>query len=174
MSKRLKRLMCQELAARYAEVADCVVVDYSGLSAVEADDLRGALRENGARMEVVRNRLATRAFDAIGLGELNPLIEGPSAVVHGEDIAAVCRTLTRWAREHQKLAIRGGALERRRIGPDEVQRLASIPSVEVLRQQMAGLILSPVTGLARAVQGLHRRIAVALEAIRQKKQDDQG
>ena len=172
MSKQLKRLMTREFASHYREVAHCVVVDYSGLTAVEADDLRGALREKGARLEVLRNRLATRAFEEVGLQEVNALIEGPSAIAHGEDIAALCRSVAEWAREHQKLTIRGGTLDRRRISAEEVARLARIPSIDILRAQMAGLVLSPVSGIASVIRSLHRKIAIALEAIRGKKQED--
>jgi large subunit ribosomal protein L10 len=171
MSKRLKVLVAGELSSRFTGVKDCVVVDYTRVTALESDDLRRELRKVGAKMEVVKNRLATRAFESIGLGELNASLSGPCALVYGADIAAASKVLKKWSADHNKLTVRGGVLGLRRIAVTDVARLAELPPLEVLRARAASLVLSPVVAVMYAVQAVPSRIAVAVDAIRKQKEE---
>lgn len=173
MSKRLKELMAQEVRSAYAETTDCVVIDYQGITAEEANEIRGTLGENNARMQVMRNRIASIALGDTKLSAATELLDGPSALVTGEDIAAMCKVVTQWAAEHGKIEVRGGTLDGARIGVEQVQALAKIPPIEVLYTNMASLVQSPMVGLAATVQAIHRKLAVALEAIRAKKEETQ-
>ena len=173
MSKRLKELMAREIAGRYTEATDCVVINYSGITAIEADDIRLALSRSGGRMEVMRNRVAGRGLRETGLAGAAGLLEGPSALITGVDIAGLCKAVAEWAKEHGKIEVRGGVLSGEVIDTEQVKRLAGIPSIDVLHTQMAGLIMSPMAGIASLLQAISRRLAIALEAIRAKKEKNQ-
>lgn len=170
MSREIKNLMAKELTSRYKDVQDCLVVNYTRVTATEANQLRSELRKQGARMQVVKNRLAARAFKDIGLGEINEFLDGPSAIVSGPDIAVVCKVVKKWSHEHQKLEMRGGLLGRRRLTAPDVKRLAELPSMDALRQRMASLVLSPITGIMYTIRAGTTRIAVAMEAVRKQKE----
>lgn len=174
MAKRTKETMARELASRYARTSQCVIVDYTGLTARESNDLRRRLREQGARMEVLRNRIAARAFEGSRLEAARDLLAGPSALVSGPETAALCKLLAQWSKEHGKLAVRGGVFEGRRLSAQDVEALAALPPLSVLRAQAATLLCAPLVGLASALQMVHRKIAVALEAIRKNKAEAQG
>ena len=167
-------MMGAELGRRYQGLADCVVVDYTGITATEADELRTVLAGKDARLEVLRNRVALVALRSAGLDSAARLISGPSAIVSGGDIPGVCKAITGWAKEHQKLVVRGGTLHGRLISSHQVQELADIPPIQVLYAQAAGLIQAPARGIASAIQQIHSRIAMALEGIRKKKEDGAG
>ena len=170
MSKVIRDLMAKELTSRYRDVQDCLVVDYTRVTATETSQLRSELRKQGARMQVVKNRLAARAFKEIGLGEVTEFLDGPSAIVSGPDIAAVCKLVRKWSQDHKKLEMRGGVLGRKRLGAPDVKRLAELPSMDALRQRMASLVLSPITGILYTIQAGAQQIAIALEAVRKQKE----
>jgi large subunit ribosomal protein L10 len=172
MSKELKELMTRELSSRYAGLQDCLIVNYTRVTASEADELRTELRQIGVRMQVVKNRLGARAFQEIGLSDLCALLKGPSAIVHGPDIVSACKLVVKWSRDHEKLEIRGGLLGRKGLTANEAKRLAELPSAEALRQRAASLVLSPITGILYAVRSVHVKIATALDAIRKRKEQE--
>lgn len=170
MSKELKQLMTRQLAGEYAELRDCLVVDYSRVSASEASQLRGELRRQGARMRVVKNRLAQRAFKEVGLDELAAQLDGPCALISGGDLGALCKLVARWSREHEKLSVRGGLLEHKRLTPQQAASVAQLPPLEVLHARIAGAVQSPIAGIACAVRAIGDRLAAALDAIRREKE----
>ena len=169
MSRPLKELMTREIATEYADLRDCIVIDYTRVTAVEADQLRAELRKQGAKMQVVKNRLAARAFRESDLSELAAALKGPSAIIYGPDIGSLTKFVSKWAKEHNKVQIRGGIIGRKRLDAGGAKRLAALPPMEALRQQAASLILSPITGIMYAIQAIPTQIAVALGAIRDKK-----
>ncbi len=81
MSKTIKGMITEELRKRYAGMKDACVVDLTGMSVLEQEDLRGRLRKKSARLEVVKNSLARRAFRESVLEPLGDALVGPCALV---------------------------------------------------------------------------------------------
>ncbi len=119
----------------------------------QIDALRGKLLEHGARLSVVKNTLTRRAAEAAGADALLALLEGPSAIAFIEsegDAAAVAKALSDSARETKVLAIRGGVMQGRQISDADVEELAKLPPLDVLRGQVLGIIVAPLTQLLGA------------------------
>jgi large subunit ribosomal protein L10 len=126
------------------------VADYRGLTMPQIDTLRTKLLESGASFSVVKNTLGRRAAEAAGAEALLTLLEGPSAVAFLDadgDMVAAAKALADMARESKVLAIKGGVLQGRAMTADEVQSLATLPPVDVLRGQVLAAIIAPVTAL---------------------------
>jgi large subunit ribosomal protein L10 len=68
------------------------------------------------------------------------------------------------------LEIKGGLMGGRRLEPDEIRRLARLPSRETLVAQFAGVVASPLTGLVRGLGSMVAGLAVALEQVRAQKE----
>jgi large subunit ribosomal protein L10 len=168
----MKELMCSELVSRFRDMSDCLVVDYTRVSAPMADELRVLLRKHGAKMRVVRNRIAYRAFKEIGLSDLCTFVQGPSAIIYGSDLGLMCKVVAKWAREHARLGLRGGLCGRAPVTSDDVRRIAELPSIEVLRTRMVSLIARPLMGIAFAAKSVPTRVVVALDGVREKKERD--
>jgi large subunit ribosomal protein L10 len=114
----------------------------------EIDELRGKLLEAGARFTVVKNTLTRRAAEQAGTTEVLELIEGPTAIAFIEaegDPAAVAKILNDTARTNDVLVIRGGLLDGSLVGDAEIKRLATLPPADVLRAQLAGAVVAPLT-----------------------------
>ena len=147
MLKSDKERLVAELTERLKTTETLIVADYRGLSVTEIDRLRGELLEHGARFQVVKNTLTRRAAQEVGNDALLALLEGPTAIAFLEsdgDPVAVAKALGNAARVTRILTIRGGLLEGRQIGEEEVRNLATLPPTEVLRAQLVGAVSGPL------------------------------
>jgi large subunit ribosomal protein L10 len=107
--------------------------------------------ESGARFTVVKNTLTRRAAEAAGTEALLTLLDGPSAIAFLEadgDMVAAAKALADAARETRVLEIRGGIMQGRAVTADEVESLAKLPPEDVLRGQVLGAIVAPLTTFA--------------------------
>jgi large subunit ribosomal protein L10 len=150
VQKSEKEQVVAELTERLRQSPSLIVADYRGLTNAEIDGLRGELLKHGARLSVVKNTLTRIAAEAAGADALLALLEGPTAVAFVEaegDPVAVAKALGASAQATKILAIRGGVLEGRAMSADEVESLAKLPPVDVLRGQVLGAIVAPLTSI---------------------------
>ncbi len=150
MKKDDKERLVAELTERLRTTETLLVADYRGLTMPQIDDLRTKLLEHGARFAVVKNTLTRRAAEAAGTDTLLALLEGPTAIAFlesGGDPVAVAKALVDAARETRVLEVRGGLLEGRPVEPSEIESLAKLPPVDVLRSQVLGAITAPLTAI---------------------------
>jgi large subunit ribosomal protein L10 len=167
LKKEDKTRVVDELTERLRAVETLIVADYRGLTMSEIDALRGRLLEQGARFSVVKNTLTRRAAEAAGAEALLALLEGPTAIAFleaGGDPVAVARTLADASRDTRILAIRGGMLEGKPISADEVESLAKLPPVDVLRGQVLGAIVAPLNALLGLVSAPLRDLVGLIDA----------
>ena len=151
MLKADKERIVEELTERLKTTPTLFVADYRGLSVTEIDDLRTKMIEHGARFTVVKNTLTRRAAEAAGADALLAMLEGPTAIAFIEadgDMVGVAKALSDAAKTTRILSIRGGILDGNPIGEADVQNLATLPPLEVLRGQVLGAIIAPLTALA--------------------------
>jgi large subunit ribosomal protein L10 len=167
MQKSEKERVVAELTERLRTSETLIVADYRGLTNAEIDGLRTKLIEHGARFAVVKNTLTRRAAEAAGAEALLALLEGPSAIAFVEsdgDPAAVAKALRDAATSTKILAIRGGVLEGVAMSADEVESLAKLPPADVLRAQLVGAIVSPLTTIVALVSAPLRDLAGLIDA----------
>ncbi|HEY8029330.1 MAG TPA: 50S ribosomal protein L10 [Gaiellaceae bacterium] len=172
VKKEQKEQIVSELANRLKSADTLLVADYRGLTMPQIDTLRSRLLESGARFTVVKNTLTRRAAEAAGSEALLTLLEGPTAIAFLEadgDMLAAAKALSDMARESKVLAIRGGVMEGRVLTPDEVESLASMPPVDILRGQVLAAIIGPVNALLGLVtaplQNLYGLIDARIEQL---------
>jgi len=172
VKKEQKEKVVEELADRLKAADTLLVADYRGLTMPQIDALRSRLLESGAEFTVVKNTLTRRAAEAAGADALLTLLEGPTAIAFLEadgDMLAAAKALADMARESRVLAIRGGVLEGRIVSAEEVESLATLPPLEILRGQVLGAIVAPLTSFAGLVsaplQSLHGLIEARIEQL---------
>ena len=172
MKKEDKAKVVEELTERLRSSDTLLVADYRGLTMPQIDALRSRLIESGAKFSVVKNTLGRRAAEAAGAEALLTLLEGPSAIAFLEadgDMVAAAKALADAARDSKVLAIRGGVLQGRPLTGDEIETLAKLPPVDVLRGQVLGAIIAPLTALLGLVtaplQNLHGLIDARIEQL---------
>jgi large subunit ribosomal protein L10 len=172
MQRPEKEKIVAELTERLQGSETLIVADYRGLSVKEIDDLRTKLIEQGATFTVVKNSLTRRAAEAAGADALLTLLDGPSAIAFLEsegDAVAVAKALADSARTTKILAIRGGVMQGRAISADDVEELAKLPPIDVLRGQVLGAVTAPlytIVGLFTApLQNLHGLIQARIDQL---------
>jgi large subunit ribosomal protein L10 len=151
MKREHKEQVVDALTERLKAAETLLVADYRGLTMPQIDELRTRLLESGARFTVVKNTLTRRAAEAAGADALLALLDGPSAIAFLEadgDMVAAAKALADAARETNVLEIRGGIMQGRAMTAEEVETLAKLPPAEVLRGQVLGAIVAPLTALA--------------------------
>jgi large subunit ribosomal protein L10 len=172
MQKEDKERVVAELTEKLRSAETMIVADYRGLTMPQIDALRTRLIENGAKLTVVKNTLTRRAAEAAGADALLALLEGPSAIAFVEadgDALAVAKALADSARDTKVLEIRGGVMQGRVITGDEVDQLAKLPPLDVLRGQVLGAVIAPLNAIAGLInaplQNLYGLIDARIEQL---------
>ncbi len=168
MNRAEKSEFIGSLAAVFADTSFVLVGQNNGLTVAAVDDLRRRMRSAGATYRVAKNRLALRALDGSSFQGLGPLLKGPTALAWAKDPVAVAKTAVDYAKINEKFVILGGALGSQMLNPDGVKALAELPSLDVLRAQLVGLIQTPATRIAGILQAPGAQLARVLNAFATK------
>lgn len=176
MLKSEKERIVAELAAELGSAETLLVADYRGLTNKQLEALRDELIPHGARFRIVKNTLTRRAAEQAGADALLVMLEGPTAIAFIEssgDPAAVAKALAATSKQTNVLTLRGGILEGNTLTGEEVDRLATLPPIDVLRGQLVGAIVAPLTQLLGLVSAPLRDLHGLIDA-RIKQLDEQG
>ena len=172
MHKEDKERVVAELTERLRTADTLIVADYRGLTMPQIDALRSRLIENGAKLSVVKNTLTRRAAEAAGADALLALLEGPSAIAFIEadgDAVGVAKALADSARDTKVLEIRGGVMQGRVVSGPDVVELSKLPPLEILRGQVLGAVIAPLSAIAALVnaplQNLYGLIDARIEQL---------
>ena len=167
MLKTDKERIVEELAAELGSAETLIVADYRGLTNKQLEALRDQLLPHGARFRIVKNTLTRRAAEQAGADALLVMLEGPTAIAFIEssgDPAAVAKALAATAKETNVLTLRGGMLEGKSLTGEEVDRLATLPPLDILRGQLVGAIVAPITQLLALVSAPLRDLHGLIDA----------
>lgn len=164
MDRTQKAEMVEWIGGVFDENA-VVVVANGGLTVSEMESLRGDLREAGANMKVVKNRLAKIAISGKPSEKLAELFQGPTAIAFSEDPVAAAKAVKKFAKDNEKLKILGGAMGEEILDEKGVEALASMPSREELLASIVLTITSPASNLAGAIGAPASNIAGILETL---------
>jgi len=160
-----KQTIGQEYVARLNSSPFFVVTDYRGLKVGHFAELRKRLTSAGAEIHVVKNSIFRIVAKEAGLGDLAPVLTGQLAVVTGKrDISSASKILKTFQAEFEKPKIRLGFLNNQRLEAAEILAIADLPSIEVIRAKLLGLLQAPATNLARLLQTPAGQLARVLQA----------
>lgn len=149
-----------------------VLIDFSGLTVAEANDLRTKCRENNVSLRVVKNRLAQRAAHAAEMDNLDELLKGPTAIAFGmESPVEPAKVLTEFAKDNEKVEIKGGFVDGQVLNLAGVKQLSDTPSKIELITMIARGINSPATGLASTMNGVISGLARVIKAAAEKNEE---
>jgi large subunit ribosomal protein L10 len=169
MKRNEKEQLVTELRDKLKGASAVYYTDFTGLNVKRMTDLRRRFRKAGVEYVVIKNTLALRAVNESGLA--GERLSGPTGLVVGTDPVAAAKVLTDFAKENdQRPGIKGGLLDGRQIGVDQVKALANLPSREQLLAELAGGLQAPLAGFVGALNGLLYSFAGALEALRTQRE----
>lgn len=149
----LKQPIIDAISADVADAKSVVLVDYRGLTVAEDTQLRKELREAGIVYKVYKNTMMRRAFEGTDFAELDPFLEGPSAIaISNDDVTAPARVLAKFAKTADALEFKAGVVEGTLYDVDGLKELASIPGKEELLAKLFGSLNSPIANFARVLK----------------------
>ena len=166
MSKPIKNMIVEEYKKRFAKVEGAVLIEVRGMPATENAKLRARMRSGGARITVVKNTLARRAFKGTPLEVLDPGLKGPRAVVYGgHSVVSIARELVESAKENDKLGLMGACIDGTWFdGAEGVTRLSKFPTRAEAQAQVVALVLAPARkALAAAIAPGARVLGIVKE-----------
>jgi large subunit ribosomal protein L10 len=167
MQRTEKEQVVAELVEQLRSTESLIVADYRGLTNAELVELRAKVRSSGGRFQVVKNTLTRRAAEEAGTESLLALLDGPTAIAFVEaegDPVAVAKALADTAKDTKILTLRGGILSGRSITGDDVEELAKLPAPDVLKSQLVGVIVAPLTQLAALLAAPLRDLVGLIDA----------
>ena len=164
-----KKLLTGEYVARLNASPFFIVVGYQGLKVAHLSELRKRLTLAGAEVHVVKNTVFNVAAKEAGIGDLNGSLAGQMAVVTGKkDISAAAKALKNFAAEFDKLKLKFGYLNNQRIEEKSIIALADLPSLDVLRAKLLGLLNAPATKLVTLINTPASQLAQVIKAKAEK------
>jgi large subunit ribosomal protein L10 len=174
MSKQVKRWVKDDLKKRLGDERSVVLLQLNKFSVERANDLRAKLRGEGARMTVVKNRLARLAFSELEMTGAGDAISGMSAIAYGgaDGVASVSRVVSDWTKKNKEggVSVLGGFVDGRQITSAEVEILATLPSRPQLLAMIASAVSAPMQQIASQVNELLVGVARAVDAVRESKE----
>lgn len=151
-----------------------LLTEYRGLKVAELGELRASLRGSSTEYRVLKNTLTSIAVREAGYEDLIELLQGPTAVafVHGDPVQAA-KDLAEFARTHPALIVKGGVMDGKVLGADEVRQLATLESREVLLARLAGLLQASAQQTVSLLAAPLRQVATMTAALRDKQAEDE-
>lgn len=158
------------LHTKFATVKGAVLSDFRGLNVQQMVELRSRLRAAAVELEVVKNTLARRAAEETDFAALSDYFVGPTSIASTvDDVVAMAKILTEYAKTEPKLDIRVGLIDGKVISSQDVAVLADLPPREVLLARMLAGMQGPIAGVVGVLHGVLRQLMYVLLAIKEAK-----
>ncbi len=146
-----KKAVVAEISAKVASAQTIVLAEYRGIEVGHLTQLRAKARSGGVYLRVLKNTLARRAVEGTAFSALASEMTGPLIYAISEDAVAAAKILHDFSKSNDKLVIKAGSYAGKPLDKAAVVALANIPTREVLISQLLGVMLAPVSGMARVL-----------------------
>lgn len=158
-AREIKGRQIEEIKAKIQSSNSMVVLEYKGITVAEDTAMRAKFRAENVEYRVLKNRLFLKALQELGIEGFESHLEGTTAVAfaHG-DALAPAKIVTETAKTVKALHVKCGMMDGAYCDASVVEKLASIPSKEVLLAQLVGMLQSPLSGLARALSEVAKKM----------------
>ena len=159
MNREEKAELLSEMNGLISGSEAVVISHYRGLTVAEMGELRKKARELGAELRVTKNRITRLALKGTKFEGLDDLFKGPTIMAYSSDPISACKLCVQFAKENEKFLVVGGALSSGVLSMAEIERLATLPSMDELRAKIIGLLQAPGAALARVTKAYSEKEA---------------
>ena len=163
----------EKLVALYKDILNrntaLIFTEYSGLSVKELEELRGRIREVGGEFYVIKNTLAKRAIEEIGLPQLVGGLDGPTAIgVTDDDVTGLAKAIVDLEKETKVFQVKGAVIDGVIFESARVKSLAALPSKPVIQAQLLSMLQTPASQIAGVLTGSVRQVVSVVKAYSEK------
>ncbi|MDR0547819.1 MAG: 50S ribosomal protein L10 [Deltaproteobacteria bacterium] len=171
MERQKKEAVVAELNGLFKEASSVFLTDFKGLSMADLSLLRRKVRLANGEFRVTKNTLVRLAAQDTSVSNLLSLLDGNNAIGYTvNDPAALAKVIFDFAKDHDKLIVKGGVLGDIVLSPERIQALAKLPSREVLLSSLLGTMQAVPTSLVRVLAAVPKKLLYALTAIKEAKE----
>ncbi|MBI3244561.1 MAG: 50S ribosomal protein L10 [Chloroflexi bacterium] len=172
ITKKRRSELVQEYGELLKKSEALIITSYSGLNMKGIDTLRGKVRDASGEFHIVKNTLAALALKEAGLPVPEDVLTGSSAIGFAfKDVPAVAKAIADFAKDSEFVKVKGAVMGSKTLSIKQVEALASLPPLPVVRAQLLGLLNTPATRLTGAIAGGVRQIVNVVKAYADKEQE---
>ena len=172
ITKKRRSELVQEYGELLKKSEALIITSYSGLNMKGIDTLRGKVRDAAGEFHIVKNTLAALALKEAGLPVPEEMLTGSSAIGFAfKDVPGVAKALTDFAKDSEFVKVKGAVMGSKTLNAKQVEALATLPPLPVVRAQLLGLLNTPATRLTGAIAGGVRQIVNVVKAYADKEQE---
>ena len=147
-----KQALVEEVNVIAASAMSAIAAEYRGMSVAQITELRAKARSQGVYVRVVKNTLARRAVEGTEFACLKETLKGPLILAFSrEDPGAAARVFKDFAKGNEKLVTKAVAIGGALYGPADLERLASLPTLDQARAMLLGVLQAPAAKLVRTL-----------------------
>ena len=165
-----KQAVVAETSAEVAKAQVIVVAEYRGLEVGKITALRKQAREGGVYLRVLKNTLARRAVEGTPFAGLADKMVGPLIYGMSTDPVAAAKVISGFAKDNDKLVVKGGAMPNFVMDANGVKALASMPSKEKLIAKLMATMQAPIAQFVRTLNEVPGKLVRTLAAVRDQKE----
>lgn len=173
MPTQAKKDLVASLTKRFSEADNIYITDYAGLTVEQITKLRKELRDNGIKFVVAKNTLMRIAAKDAGYDDLPQHLVGPTAVAFSNvDPNVPARILYDACKEFDKVSkpeIKAFYVDRQPFAGSDAERMANLPSREILLSQLVAAVEGPIAGLIGTLDSIIREVIGTIDAVAEKK-----
>jgi len=167
-----KKAIVADVNETASNAVSLVVADARGVNVVDMTELRKQARENNVDLRIVKNSLAKRAFQGTEFECIEGALAGPSLFGFSmEDPGAAARLFKDFAKTNEKFEVKALSISGQLLEKEQLDVLATLPTLEQALGQLVSVIIAPVTKLVRTFNEVPTKVTRVVAAVRDQKQD---
>jgi len=168
MNKSKKKNYIEEMKNFFQKTSSVLVTHYQGLTVKQIDELRSEMRKKGILFKITKNRITKLALEGSKYKKLENLFSGPTAVAFSEDAITSAKILTKFAKKNSNLKIIGGIMEEEPLSLEDVEKIATLPTLEEARAKIVGILTTPAQKIVSILLAPGAKIAILAHAKSKK------
>ena len=168
MNKEQKKNYITEMKEFFSTNESVLVTHYQGLTVNQIDELRSEMRKHGILFKITKNRITKLALDGTKCKKLENLFSGPTAVAFSEDAITSAKILTKFAKKNSNLKIIGGIMEEEPLSVEDVEKIATLPTLNEARAKIVGILTTPAQKIMSILLAPGSKIAILAHAKSKK------
>ena len=159
MNRKQKKELVESLHKTFLDSQSVIVTHINGLTVAESTNLRANMRNANCKFKVTKNRIVKLALKKTNFEHLDELFSGPTAIGSSKDALAPAKILVGFTKESKKIKIIGGGIDSKSLSIEEINNLATLPSLDEIRSKMIGLLMAGPAKLVRTIKEPSSRVA---------------
>lgn len=165
-----KQTLVEELKVKAGKAKALVFTNYQGLTHKQLEDLKKAIKPLKAEFVVAKNTLLAIALSSHITKEQSTSLKGPTGTMFiYEDIMEPLKQLAKIIKNLGIPSVKFGVIDKEMLTSEQILKLATLPTREVLLAQLVGTLKTPIYALHRTLSWNLSKLVLTLKEIEKKK-----